>query len=33
MDYRSNTLIGMAIAFVLIYFGYERLVFRSKAAS
>ena len=30
MDYRSNTLIGMAIAFVLIYFGYERLVFRDK---
>ena len=33
MDYRSNTLIGMAIAFVLIYFGYERLVFRDKTAS
>jgi len=33
MDYRSNTLIGIAIAFVLTYFGFERLVFRSKAAS
>ena len=32
MDYRLNALIGIAIAFVLTYFGYERLVFRDKAA-
>jgi dolichol-phosphate mannosyltransferase len=28
MDYRANTLIGIAIAVLLIFFGYERLVFR-----
>jgi glycosyltransferase involved in cell wall biosynthesis len=31
MDYRVNTLIGIAIAVVLIFFGYDRLVFRGRA--
>jgi dolichol-phosphate mannosyltransferase len=30
MDYRLNTLIGIAIAVVLNFFGYDRLVFRRK---
>ena len=31
MDYRLNTLIGIAIAVVLNFFGYDRLVFRRSS--
>jgi putative flippase GtrA len=30
MDYRLNTLIGIVIAVVFNFFGYDRLVFRGK---